>query len=361
MSLPASSYTPPGGPTVQGQQVAAGAAQFQSPAPVGNPATLPSTNDLTSAQGAATQQLAAMQTPQAKQGLLSSSDIPAMQSNYDDVAKQLYQYDQMHLAPAYANQPAQTSDIPAYGRVAASDQFQLTPEAAAGPATLFANDPKYAVGSQVNQQNNILDLLGTLSSSIDKEFSAKRGQYASTVAAQKSVVDSLTSLITAKNTKDYQDKSLQLQKDIANLQYGQTRQYHFNDTATQVRSEIQSGTYTNLNDAIKAMQDMYPEKSTADIKDALGNPTQAQIDQAVKLNKSGTWEVTPIAGGVVEKALGMLSGGQNTFGKFLAKNTKTGETKLVNSIDEVNNLNGLPNGLTGSQNSRPPLSTFNKP
>lgn len=338
MSLPSTSYTPPGGGTIAGQQLAQGNAQLANAQPVGDP--------LVQAQGNATQQLADMQTPQNRAAYLNNSDLPAMQNNYDAVAKQLYQYDQMHLAPVYANQPGQTSDTASFGRVGPSSLFQLTPEAAGGPMTLFANDPSYAMTSQANQQNNILDVLNTLSGSISKEFQAKRGTYNSTVQSQKDILNSIKDLITTRNTVDYQNKSLQLQKDIANLQYGQNRQYHFNDTATQVRSEIEKGTYTNLKDAVDAMKAMFPEKTEQEIQEALGNPSQSQLDKIQSLTKSGKWELRPLPG-----PLNAL------LGKFYAYNVQTGETKSIKSPDDLNKLNSP----TGNLNSRPPLSTFNHP
>ena len=182
-------YTSPYGSTFQGNQL------NQTQAMLNNPISPPTTNQLTSAMGQTGQELAAMQTPQARVSFLSTSDLPAMQGNYDDVARKLFEYDKMNLNPMYSQPPGQPSDAAAFGRVEPSSLMQLTPELAGGPTTLFADNPRYAIASQTGQKENVLDILGSLNIAIGREFESRRGQYASTVKAKQSIIDTITGLL----------------------------------------------------------------------------------------------------------------------------------------------------------------------
>lgn len=285
-------YTPPGGYSPAATQLAQGNAQAAAATPVPVEASAP---QLGQASVNATQQLAAIQTPANRAQYLQNSDIPAMQTNYDDLARQLFQYDKMNLMPEYGNNPGIPSDALSYGRVPQSQIQQLTPTAAANP-TLFADNPKYGITAQATGANTILDVLDSLNSAISKEFSARRGQYASTVQSQKDILNTISDLIKTKNEKEYNDKRLQLDKYIADIQFGRVRDYHFQDMAQQVRTEIQNGTYTSADEPVKTLKSLFPDYSEAQIRQALGNPSQEQIDTALKLKKTARLQTVNIPG-----------------------------------------------------------------
>lgn len=190
-------YTNPQGSTPQGNDVASTLAQLTQ---------LNTQPELAGAMGKYGQELANFQTPQSRQGYITNSDLPAMQGNYEEIARRLYDYDKMYLNPMYSQAPGQPSDAPAFGRVEASNLMQLTPEIAGGPTSLYADNPTYAVSSQTAQKGSILDVLDSLNEAIGKEFTSRRGQYASTVKAKESILDTVSKLLDKRVEIDEREK-----------------------------------------------------------------------------------------------------------------------------------------------------------
>lgn len=165
-------YTSPNGQTIPGQQYDSNQLSMR---------------DMSSAQlGALSNQqaqaTATLQSPETRTLAIDNSTIPAQQANYEELAKQLYQYDQMNLAPKYGGTPTVQPGAASFGRVGASTLSQLTPEAvASGTVGLSNSNPEYGIKAQVNQGNLLTNLLAALNTGISDEFTAKRGSYKSSV------------------------------------------------------------------------------------------------------------------------------------------------------------------------------------
>lgn len=190
-------YTPPGGYNPIATQLNQGQQQQANAVPV--PSMEASEPQLAQAETMATQQLTGgIQTPGFRTSVMNTqANFPGMQANYEDLARQLYNFDKMELQPKYGTSPGVPTDGVSYGRVGPSELQQLTPNSAANP-TLFADNPKYAIASQTTTGGNILDLLDTLNSAISKEFTTAKGKYVSTVQNQKDLIGTIGKLLDRK-------------------------------------------------------------------------------------------------------------------------------------------------------------------
>jgi hypothetical protein len=239
-------YTPTQGLTPTGQQLAQGqpnSVNTQAPpgdmiGQLGSGQELSPTQltSLTGSYGTAANQLGNMQTSDARQGYVSNSNIPAMQTNYDDLARKLFEYDSGTLSPQFqGTNPGMPSDAASFGRVDASP-LAMTMQAAGLPASqgLFAgsSNPKYAYASQIGAGNNITSLLDTLNSSIGQEFSQRAGTYKNTVDKQSSLLKAISDIldmnrqtsltkaqINAENARSA--ASIRNQKDMKALELGE--------------------------------------------------------------------------------------------------------------------------------------------
>lgn len=276
-------YTNPGGLTPQALQTA------QSNAVMGNAASLPPAQELGQAYVDTTKQLAGMQTPQAREQVVANSDVPAMQTNYDDLARQLYEYDKMYLSPKYAAPPTAPGDALNYGRVGSSQLSQLTPEMAAGETTLYADNPKYAVNSQAFQQNSILDLLSSLNNSIDRELKSAKGKYASSVDSQKSVLESIA-FILGKKLDAEEKANARAESAALKAENEKARKIDkFNAEANRVLTKFAAGAYSmgNPDEAWgKAFEDL---KGFAQREGVYGNEVN---DESINTALGGGWDPT---------------------------------------------------------------------
>lgn len=192
----AQTYTPSTGLTPQGQQLDLTNSNMRNM----------SSGDLGQLASTQEQSLLQSQSPETREAVIQGSNVPEMQSNYDQMARKLYEYDKMHLEPKYSQAPSQPSDALSFGRVGASSLAQLTPEMAAGPTTLYADNPKYAVTSQAAQQGSILDLLNSLNEAISKEFTSKRGQYTSRVNQKQTTLDNILGYLDRAEGREEKEK-----------------------------------------------------------------------------------------------------------------------------------------------------------
>lgn len=200
MSLPQSVYTGPNGGTVPGQQIDQTQQMLTQAAmsgAQGNVAAMPSDQALNSAATNTSTQLAGMETPQARQTYVNNGDLPAMQSNYDDLARKLFDADKL-IANSGQFNPTPASDASSSAGVAASP-LELT-SGILGGNSFSPNNPEIGMKTQITGQNNIADLLNVLNSSISKEFTSRKGTYASTVGAQKDLLESIFKVMGMKNT-----------------------------------------------------------------------------------------------------------------------------------------------------------------
>lgn len=159
-----STYTSNNGQTVQGQQYDMNSSNMANMAM--NP---PSSGDVASS-------IVQTDSPGTRQEFLGATDFGAQQGNYEALARQLYDYDKMHLQPKYAVAPNQPSDRLSFGRVGESNLMQLTPEMAES-TTLYADNPKFAVNSQAEQQNAVLSAMNLLNNALVKEASSAKGRH----------------------------------------------------------------------------------------------------------------------------------------------------------------------------------------
>src|SRR6266702_1000400 len=241
-------YTPSTGNTPQGQQLAQGqpnAANTQPPP--GSPATAyPSDQQLNQSYSAANQTLVNQGTPDKRQQYITNSNLPAMQSNYDDLAKQLFEYDSSVLSPKFQGQnPGTPTDAASFGRVDASP-LGMTVGSAGLPASsgIYNPNPKYAYTAQIDQGNNIANLLTTLLGGMGKEFGSRVGQYKSDTQGAQSALDSVFKIMQLK--QDAEDK--------ANARSG-----------TGVGSDLKSAdAYQQMKDAYVAQQQKSGKHATYD-------------------------------------------------------------------------------------------------
>jgi hypothetical protein len=233
MSLSAGNYTPSSGLTPQGQQFAQGqpsATNTQAPPPsqtTPNPltsdlASFPSDQQLSSQFQTANTNLLPFGTASGRQQYVDNSNLGSMQTNYDDLAKKLFEYDQGKLNPQMQGQnPGTASDAPAFGRVEASP-LGMTEQGAALPASqgIYNPNPKYAYAAQTTQGNSLADLLGTLNKGIGDTFAARVGTYKSDKQAAQDALDSVLKVMGMKSTVAQKQAELQTQKEIESMRIG---------------------------------------------------------------------------------------------------------------------------------------------
>lgn len=231
MTLPASNYTPVGGYTPQGQQTAQGmpnAANSQAPAgsPVGSDmASFPSDQQLGDAATTANANLVPFGTTAGRQQYVTNSNLPAMQTNYDDLAKKLFDYDSGVLNPSMqGTNPGTPTDAPAFGRVEASP-LGMTPESAAlsSDKGLYNPNPKFAYAAQNMQAGSLVDLLNTLNKGIGDTFGQRVGTFKSDKAAAQDALDSIMKIMQQKSDVASKQAELQSNKDLEQMRLKEMR------------------------------------------------------------------------------------------------------------------------------------------
>lgn len=199
-----------GGYSPQQQQLAQGQPNaVNSMPPPGSPSSSYGSDEaLNSKYAAANASMMTANSPDTRQQLVNNSNIPAMQSNYDDLARQLFEYDQGVLSPKFqGTNPGTPTDAPAFGRVEASP-LGMTMESAGLSADkgLYNPNPKYAYAAQTTQGNSILDLLDKLIGGINSGMTDVKGKNASNVAQAQSAIDQIYKIMSLK--EDARQKEL---------------------------------------------------------------------------------------------------------------------------------------------------------
>lgn len=193
-NTPAAVQLNQGLPTAANSQAPAGQASDLQTLVSGQPLSSGQAANETAAYNTGAQNLAGMQTSGARQSYVNNSNVPGLQGNYEDLAKQLFEYDK-NLTPSNysAITPSTNPSMP-------TDQspLSLTMGALNAPNFNFTN-PDLAISSQTAQKNNISDLLGTLNNSIAREFSNTKSGYADTVKSQQSALDSILKILDLNN------------------------------------------------------------------------------------------------------------------------------------------------------------------
>lgn len=206
-------YTPNQGLTPQGVQQNQQVGAMQAQIAAGQPLNQQQFQATTSAYGTANNALANMQTPGTRQQYLDNTNIGAMQGNYDQLAQQLAQYDKVSLMPQFAGQnPGMPTDLPDNPYVTMGNVSYLTPQSSQLPASqgIYNANPGYALTSQINQGNNIVDLLNTINGAIGKQNEIGTNKYSSDIRSASSLLGSLKDILGLNN--DLEMKKLELAK-----------------------------------------------------------------------------------------------------------------------------------------------------
>jgi len=193
-----------GGYIPQTQQLAAGQPNaVNSMPPPGSPSSAYGSDEgLNSEYATANASMMTANSSDTRQQLVNNSNIPAMSQNYDELAKQLFEYDQGTLSPKFqGTNPGMPSDAASFGRVDASP-LAMTMEAAGLPADkglyVGSSNPKYAYTSQMAQGNSILDLLDKLIGGINSGMTDVKGKNVSNVNQAQSAIDTIYKIMQLK-------------------------------------------------------------------------------------------------------------------------------------------------------------------
>lgn len=142
--------------------------------------------------------------PSTRQAVVANSNLPSMQSNYEDLAKQLFQYDQGTLAPQFqGTNPGMPSDALSFGSDVPASPLAMTVQGAGLPANqgLYAgNNPKEAYAAQIGQGATIADLLKVLNTSQATEYGSKTGVYDQSQKAKADAVQLVLNAMQGKST-----------------------------------------------------------------------------------------------------------------------------------------------------------------
>lgn len=181
-------------------------------------------------------------TADKRQQYMTNSNLPAMSQNYDQLARQLFEFDQGVLAPKFqGTNPGMPSDAPAFGRVEASP-LGMTVEGAklsADKGLYAGNNPQGAYQAQISQGDSIATLLNTLVNGMTSEFGARVGTYRSDRQAAQSAVDLIRGLM--------QDKQTALDREASRASFGGLEGQKLNDAKSRLLADAKKGvTFTDL-------------------------------------------------------------------------------------------------------------------
>lgn len=199
-----------GGYTPQQQQLAASqpnSANSQAPANAGmgflqnDLSQFPSDQALSGQYEQANKNLVSLGTADKRQEYITNSNLPAMYSNYEDLARKLFEYDTGVLNPKFAGtNPGMPSDAASFGRVEASP-LGLTTEAAglsADKGLWSGYNPKAAYSAQSTQAESLASLLNTLNRGIGDTLGARIDTYRSDRQAAQDALDSVFKIMGLK-------------------------------------------------------------------------------------------------------------------------------------------------------------------
>jgi hypothetical protein len=240
-----------GGYSPQQQQLNAGQPNsVNSMPPPGSPSSAYGSDEaLNSRYAAANESMMTANSPDTRQQLVSNSNIPAMSQNYDDLAKQLFEYDQGTLAPKFqGTNPGLPSDAASFGRVEASP-LAMTIQGAGLPASqglsTATGNPKYAYSSQIDQGSSILSLLDKLIGGINSGMTDVKGKNASNVAQAQSAIDTVYKIMGLK--EDARQKELDRMERAADRAASRGKTGSVEDAEVHAEADAKKGvTFTDL-------------------------------------------------------------------------------------------------------------------
>jgi hypothetical protein len=197
-------YTSNYGSTPQGQALASGQpnATNSTPPPGSSASSFPSDAALNTSFATANANNVNLALPGTRQGFINNSPIPGEQSNYDDLARQLFEYDTGVLNPKFAGtNPGLPGDAASFGRVDASPLAMTVGSsglpASQGLSTATIN-PKYAYDAQSTQADSLSNLLDVLNRGISGSFDTTKSAYTSKVDAAQKALDTIVKLMSLK-------------------------------------------------------------------------------------------------------------------------------------------------------------------
>lgn len=297
----------------------------------------------------AAQQQAGLNTPQGRQPYLDNTNVNAAQGNYDALAKQLAAYDNMVLQPQFAGQnPGMPSDVPTnpFANNTPAGLSYLTPENAALPYNqgIYNSNPTYALTSQNNQRNSIVDVLGTLNKVLAKESARGTNKYTSDLRSIDSILGTL---------KGYMDQNTSLTEKKADLAMraaelaqsrSDTKASKIADRANALRSDLATG-IIQWGDAWKTMKSEFPGASDSDIDSYLGGKYNAQ-DPSSSTGWAREGAAQEYAQGLRYKQTGSSDAKQQAMAKI--------GVNVINSLDQV------PTSVMNSTGGATALTTYTK-
>lgn len=270
MADTATLYTSPNAGTVPGQQYDQNA-QFMASMGNGQPMNPQALGAATQATSDATAQLGAMQTPQARGQFVNSGDLPQIQGNYEQLARQLYDTDKAIAASGQFN-PNPAPDASSFGSVNASP-LELT-NSILGGSSFNPVNPGIGMQTQISQQGSIIDLLNALNQSSAKEFNSRKNSYASSVKGQQAIVDTLLSIL-GKNADLGMNKYNQQQENYrAGLSSGSSASNKIAERANALRTDLATGVL-QWGDAWKQLHSEFPNSRPDEIDSYLGGKYDA--------------------------------------------------------------------------------------
>lgn len=286
-------YTPPQGTTPAGQQLAS------------NQVTMGNMSSGQLGGMAANQQTAINQvnSPEVRQEVVNSTNIPGQQANYEDLARQLFELDKNTFAPQYNPTPEVQPGAVSSPGVAASP-LDVSVEGLTGMKPGFTN-PTYAVTAQTRQKAGIVDLLDTLNASILKELTTKRGDYKSRVGEMQGTLDTILRFMD--KAEDREQREIDRKADAAkakNLDTSITdvngRRVLIDNQTGEVIRDLGIGTNPTLSTKTQAETDQLRDRasSLADARAKLeksgsgpqyfGSPVRAKIPGALSQEANDT-------------------------------------------------------------------------
>lgn len=278
-------YTTPNAGTPQGSQYDQTSSMMAS---MGNGQPMPQQQlqQATQATSQATSQLGQMQTPQARGQFVNNGDLPAIQSNYDQLARQLFDTDRAIAASGQYN-PNPAPDATSFGSVGPSP-LELT-NSVLGSNSFNPVNPGIGMQTQIAQQGSIIDLLNTLNQSSAREFGSRKNAYASSVKGQQAIVDTLMNIL-GKNADLGMNKYNQQQENYrAGLSAGGSSGSKIAQRADTLRTDLATGVL-QWGDAWSQLHSEFPEADPKEIDSYLGGKYDASDPDGAKGLTTG-WAV----------------------------------------------------------------------
>lgn len=271
-------YTPPQGNTPQGQAVATAMPNSTNTTPppgvtpgmqAGDMSSFPSDQSLNNSfQGANAANITA-NLGSTRQGYVNDEGLPGMQTNYDDLAKKLFQYDQGTLDPKFAGtNPGTPTDAASFGRVDASPlAMTLQTLGLTGDKALSSGNgnPKFNYNIQNTQADSLNSLIGILLSGMSSRLSGAKSTNAANVNASQAALDAVTKIMGLKQdtVKANAQNQTEINKTLLTLGLATTDSKGNIKVASDsdVSGVVKSGDRKSIQDAYNALPSTSPMRN----------------------------------------------------------------------------------------------------